>query len=182
MTPRLHRIHPAIHATIVVLLASLSWSRPAAGNESLTLVSWGGSYARACQKAYNEPFTAETDIEVRLESYNGGLAQIRAQVETGKVYWDLVDLEMADAARGCDEGLLEPITAADLPPAPDGTPAVDDFFPDMITECGVGMLFYSTVYAYNPTHLPWPKTDDAPGLFRSGEIPRPPRHAPQPAG
>ena len=42
---------------------------------------------------------------IRVEVYNGGLAQVRAQVETGKVYWDIVDLEMADAARGCDEGL-----------------------------------------------------------------------------
>ena len=151
------RIRPTLQVMLIVLLAGLSWSRPVAGSEALTVVSWGGSYARACQKAYHQPFSAETGIEIRLESYNGGLAQIRAQVETGKVYWDLVDLEMADAARGCDEGLLEPIVAADLPPAPDGTPAGEDFFPDMITECGVGMLFYSTVYAYNPAYLPGPK-------------------------
>ncbi len=159
MTPRLHgsRIRPVIHAAAIVLLAGLSWSRPAAGSESLTVVSWGGSYAHACQKAYHEPFTAETGIPIRLDAYNGGLAQVRAQVETGKVYWDLIDLEVADAVRGCDEGLLEPLSSADLLPAPDGTPAVEDFFPGMLTECGVGVLFYSTVYAYNPKHLPGSK-------------------------
>ena len=151
------RMRPAVYVAAIVLLAGLSWSRPAAGSESLTVVSWGGSYARACQKAYHEPFSAETGITIRLESYNGGLAQIRAQVETGTVHWDLVDLEMADAARGCDEGLLEPFSGIVLPPAPDGTPAAKDFFPGMLTECGVGMLFYSTVYAYNPERIAGPK-------------------------
>ncbi len=169
--PYRNRIRPVMHAAAVVLLATLSWSRPAAGSESLTVVSWGGSYARACQKAILTPFTAQTGIETRLESYNGGLAQIRAQVETGKVYWDLVDLEIADAARGCDEGLLEPVIAADLPPAPDGSPAVDDFLPDMLTECGVGMLFYSTVYAYNPTHLAGPKPTTIQDFFDLEKFP-----------
>ena len=159
MTSPLHRIRirPAVYAAALVLLTGLSWSQPAVGGDSLTVASWGGSYARAFQKAQHEPFTAETGIDIRLESYNGGLAQIRAQVESGRVLWDVVDLDMADAARGCDEGLLEPVSSEDLAPAPDGTPAADDFFPGMLTECGVGMLFYSTVYAYNPTHLAGPK-------------------------
>ena len=153
------------------MLAGLSWSHPAASDESLTVVSWGGSYARACQKAQHEPFTAETGIDIRLESYNGGLAQIRAQVESGRVFWDLVDLEMADAARGCDEGLLEPVSSDGLLPAPDGTPAVDDFFPGMLTECGVGMLFYSTVYAYNPTHLAGAKPTTIHDFFNLEKFP-----------
>ncbi len=164
MTPPLYcsrircsRVRLALHVAALVLLAGLSLSRPAAGDESLTVVSWGGAYARACQQAYHAPFSAETGIPIRLESYNGGLAQIRAQVETGKVHWDVVDLEMADAARGCDEGLLEPVAGLALPAAPDGTPAGEDFFPGMLTECGIGLLFYSTVYAYNPAHLPGPK-------------------------
>ena len=150
-------IRPVVHVVAIVLLAGLSWSCPATSSESLTVASWGGSYDRACQKAYHEPFSAETGTRIRLESYNGGLAQVRAQVEIGKVYWDLIDLETADVVRGCDEGLLEPLSSADLLPAPDGTPAAEDFFPGMLTECGVGMLFYSTVYAYNSKHLPDPK-------------------------
>lgn len=86
---------------------------------------------------------------VRLESYNGGLAQIRAQVETGNVHWDIVDLEFADLARGCDEGLFEVIDVDELPPAADGTPARDDYYEGTYSECGGGGIFYSTVYAYN---------------------------------
>ena len=121
----------------------------ASADESVTVVSWGGSYAEACKKAVLDPFAEETGIEVRLESYNGGLAQIRAQVETGNVHWDVVDLEFADLARGCDEGLFELIDIDELPPAHDGTPARDDYFEGTFSECGGGGIFYSTVYAYN---------------------------------
>ena len=117
--------------------------------QSITVVSWGGSYARVSQEAYHKPFTEETGIEIRLEDYNGGLAQIRAQVESGTVYWDVVDLELADAVRGCDEGLFELIDYADLPPGADGSGPEEDYYPDTVSECGAGTLFYSTVYAYN---------------------------------
>ena len=161
----------AVYAAALALLVGLSWNQAAAAAAAITVVSWGGSYARACQKAQHEPFTAETGIEIRLEAYNGGLAEIRAQVESGRVHWDLVDLEIADAARGCDEGLLEPVSGDDLDPAPDGTPAVDDFFPDMLTECGIGMLFYSTVYAYNPTYLDGAKPTTIQDFFEVEKFP-----------
>ena len=128
-------------------LAALGAGFPAA--ESLTVVSWGGSYARACQEAYLQPFAAETGIRVRLEDYNGGLSQVRAQVEAGNVHWDIVDLEYADLVRGCDEGLFETLDASKLAKGADGSAPEDDYYPDMISECGAGMLFYSTVYAYN---------------------------------
>ena len=117
--------------------------------ESLTVVSWGGSYARACEEAYLKPFAAETGIRVRLEDYNGGLSQVRAQVEAGNTHWDIIDLEYADLVRGCDEGLFEILDASTLPEGADGSAPEDDYYPDMISECGAGKLFYSTVYAYN---------------------------------
>lgn len=138
-------------------LALLAIAMPApwdkAAGQTVTTVSWGGSYARAVNEGINIPFTAATGIRVNVEDYNGGLAQIRAQVETGNVHWDVVDFEMADAVAGCDEGILEPIDASILAPAPDGTPAAEDFLPDTLAECGVGTTFYSTVYAYNAERL-----------------------------
>ena len=32
-----------------------------------------------------------------------------AQVDSGAIHWDIVDLDLYDAVRGCDEGLLEPL-------------------------------------------------------------------------
>ena len=122
--------------------------------ESLTFVSWGGSYERASRKALLEPFSEATGIDIEVEVYNGGLAQIRAQVETGSVHWDLVDLERADAVRACDEGLLELVDIEDLPPGADGTPAAADHPADTITDCGAGFLYYSTVFAYDTERFP----------------------------
>lgn len=136
-----------LQATLIGSLALIGASLSAA--ESITVVSWGGSYARACEQAYLKPFTTETGIRVGLEDYNGGLSQVRAQVEAGSVHWDIVDLEFADLVRGCDEGLFEVMDPSILAAAPGGESPQDDYYPDMLSECGAGMLFYSTVYAYN---------------------------------
>ena len=97
------------------------------GPEPLTVVGWGGSYGRAVEEGAVLPFTLATGIPVRVEDYNGGLAEIRAQVDVGNIHWDVVGFEIADAVRACDEGLLEPIDIDQLPAGPDGTPAAEDF-------------------------------------------------------
>ena len=138
----------------LLLIAALALPGALAGAEdSLTVVSWGGSYAKASVEGYHEAFTAETGIEIKLEDYNGGLAQVRAQVEAGSVHWDVVDVELADGVRGCEEGLFELLDPASLPPGANGEAAADDYDPDMITECGANQLYYSTVYAYNAERL-----------------------------
>ena len=152
-----------------------------ASAETLTVVSWGGSYEQASRKAILEPFSKETGIDIRVETYNGGLAQVRAQVETGKVYWDVVDFEMADASRGCDEGLLEYVDVEDLAPAPDGTPPAEDFFEGTVIDCGGGLLFYSTIYAYNTDSFPDEKPSTIDDFFDLDRFPgrRGMRRAPQ---
>ena len=169
---------PAVRRAVALACLALAGGGSA---ETLTVVSWGGSYEQASRKAILEPFSKETGIEIRVEVYNGGLAQVRAQVETGKVYWDIVDLEMADAARGCDEGLLEYVDLDDLAPAPDGTPAAEDFFEGTVTDCGGGLLFYSTIYAYNADSFPGDKPTTIDDFFDLDRFPgrRGMRRAPQ---
>jgi putative spermidine/putrescine transport system substrate-binding protein len=65
------------------------------------------------------------------------------------VNWDIVDVELSDAVRGCDEGLFESIDHSILPPAPDGTAAADDFLPGTLHECAVANIVWSTIYAYD---------------------------------
>lgn len=128
--------------------------------DDLTVVSWGGAYTKSQVEAYHKPFTKQTGINILSENYSGGLAEIKAQVEAGSVKWDIVDLEMSDAVRGCDEGLLEPIDASVLPAGDDGTPAEKDFIPGSITDCAVGTIVWSTIYAYDKDKFPGggPKT------------------------
>ena len=142
---------------IVCFILLAAFIAAACGSESprsITGVSWGGSYGQAVNEGINIPFTKATGLAVQVEDYNGGLAQIRAQVDLGHVYWDVVDLEIADAVRGCDEGLLEPIDVNLLPPGPDGTPASEDFAAGSLTECGIGNSYWSTVFAYNNESFP----------------------------
>ena len=65
---------------------------------------------------------------VKFENYNGGLGEIRAQVESGAVIWDVVDVLPDQAITGCDEGLFEDISAEydNFTPAPDGTGMIED--------------------------------------------------------
>ena len=118
-------------------------------DEELTVVSWGGSYAKACLEAFIEPFEKETGIKVHVEDFNGGLAQIRAQVDTGHVYWDVVDLETQDELIGCDEGLLEYVGDLEFTDGSDGTPAEEDFLENANSECGVGTIAWATAVAYD---------------------------------
>lgn len=137
---------------MLAVLAALAGSFTAAADQ-MVMVSWGGAYGRATQLALLDPFSARTGVAVDREDYNGGLAEIRAQVETGNVHWDVVDLEAADAVRGCDEGLLEVIAAEDLFPGRDAAAEAQDFLPGTLTECGVGLVVYSTIYAYRTDHF-----------------------------
>ena len=144
-----------------ILLASsaLAVAGFAASAGEITVVSWGGAYTKSQVEAYHKPWMAMTGNTIVSEDYNGGLAEVKAQVEAGNVTWDLVDVELSDAVRGCDEGLLEEIDASILPPAPDGTPAMDDFIPGAVGDCWVANIVWSTVYAYDTTVLtPAPTT------------------------
>ena len=152
---------------VVVIMASVS---PVA-EESLTVVSFGGSYAEACVKGYHERFTDETGIQVDLEDYNGGLAQIRTQVESGSVHWDVVDINPEDAIVGCDEGILEPVDHSLLPNGIDGSPPTEDFYDGTLSECGVGNVIFSNVIAYNTENIQGEKPSTVQDFFDLKKFP-----------
>ena len=121
----------------------------------LTIVSWGGAYTASQQNAYHNPYMkANPDVKIiNDDSAAEGLAKLRAQVESGKVTWDIIDMVAADAIVACDEGLLEPIDADTwLAAAPDGTPASKDFIPGTLTiggtNCFIPQIVYSTTFGY----------------------------------
>jgi len=139
--------------------------------DSLTVVSWGGAYTRSQVKAYHEPWFEKTGIKINSEDYNGGLAQVKAQVESGNVTWDLVDVELSDAVRGCDEGLFVEIDSTILPAAPDGMSAADDFLPGTVTDCAIGQIVWSTVYAYDSSKFKGAKPKTMADFFNAKKFP-----------
>jgi putative spermidine/putrescine transport system substrate-binding protein len=126
----------------------------AASAADITVLGWGGAYTQSQIEAYHKPFTAKTGINVISADADNPATPIKAMVEAGNVTIDAASVDYADALRLCDEGLLEPIDASTLPPAPDGTPAIDDFLPGAVTDCLVSTDVYSTVYAYDTTKYP----------------------------
>ena len=117
--------------------------------ENLTVVTYGGSVAAAQQQAAIKPYADKTGVKIRTEDYSGGIAQLKAQVESKKVAWDVIDMELPDAVRACNAGLLVRINPAkDLEAAPDGSTA-KDFLPGSLNDCGVGAYIWSTTVAYN---------------------------------
>ena len=142
-----------------------------AAAQSITAVSYGGSYQKASTEAWFEPFAAATGIRVDVEDFTGGLAQIRAQVEVGNVYWDVVDLNVSDVTLACDEGLLEYIDAEMLPPGADGTPAAEDFAPGTLSDCGVGVVVWSTIYAFDASRFPGARPETIADFFDLEKFP-----------
>ena len=72
----------------------------AARTKWLTVVSWGGAYSQSQVKALHKPFQKEHGARLSQRVYGGGLARIKRQIETGKVTWDIIDVELADAQAG----------------------------------------------------------------------------------
>lgn len=128
----------------------LALALPAAAADDLTVVSFGGAYGEAQKKSMIDPYMAEKGVNILFEDYSGGIAEMKAQFESGNIQWDVVDIEAVDLERACSEGYLEVIPQDALPAGDDGTPAKDDFFPAALgNECGVGIMFWSMIYAYN---------------------------------
>ena len=138
-----------LKSVLIGAVSAFALSGVAMAAESITVVSWGGAYTKSQVEAYHKPWMAATGNTIVSEDYNGGLAEVKAQVEAGNVTWNVVDVELSDAVRGCDEGLLEPIDHSILPAAPDGTPAVDDFIAGALPECAVANIVWSTIFAYD---------------------------------
>ena len=134
---------------LIIMTTALSALAVAAHAEEINVVSWGGAYGKSQVEAYDKPFTAKTGIKVNMIDADDPSTPIKAQVEAGNVTIDVADVELSKAVQYCDEGLLVPIDPAILPPAPDGTPATEDFLPGSLADCAVSSILWSTIYAYD---------------------------------
>jgi putative spermidine/putrescine transport system substrate-binding protein len=130
-----------------------------AAQADVTVMSWGGAYGEAQTEVHVKPWSAATGNAAVMVDSDNPAAPIKAMVEAGNVTVDVASLEYADVIRLCDEGVLEPIDASILAPGADGTPALEDFLPGSVVECGVSTDVWANVYAYDTTKFPeGPKT------------------------
>ena len=133
--------------------------------EELTLVSWGGMHGLGLQKSYLAPFEESTGITIKLQHYNGGISQLREQVGSNSVIWDVVDLADTDAERACDEGLLEVLPLEQLQETAGELIVEDDFLPGSLLPCAVGYAAWSMVFVHRTGDTEYQQPTALPDLF-----------------
>ena len=139
---------------------------------AVTVVSWGGAYTESQKLGYGDPTAAKLGIPVNWVDYTGGLSEIKAQKEAGAITWDIMDVYAKDTIIGCDEGIfVEFDFDKDFAPAPDGTPASQDFFTSMPSKCAVGNILYSWNFAYNDATIGSKKPKTIKDFFNTKKFP-----------
>lgn len=156
---------------LVLSTALVAFGTAALAEEEVNVVSWGGAYERSQVEAYNKPFTEKTGIKVNMIAADNPATPLKAQVEAGNVSGDVFDIEVSDAIRLCDEGALVEIDPASLPPAPDGTPAEEDFIDGALLDCAVANIVWGTVIAFDKTKFEGDQPSTAADFFDLEKFP-----------
>ncbi|MCE4069542.1 MULTISPECIES: ABC transporter substrate-binding protein [Pseudomonas] len=128
-------------ASILGTLLLTTATSAALANE-ITVVSFGGVAKQVQTEAFYKPYEKETGNTVVATEYNGEMGRIKAMVDTQSVNWDVVEVGGAELITGCEEGLFETLDQSNIGEA-------TDFVPGAISQCGAGVLVWSTAMAYN---------------------------------
>ena len=73
---------------------------------AVVVASWGGAYTESQKLGYGDPISKALGVPIEWVDYSGGLSEIKAQKEAGKITWDIIDVFAMDTITGCDEGLF----------------------------------------------------------------------------
>ena len=126
----------------------------------ITFVSWGGAYTASQQKAYIDTYSKGSSITV--ENYNGGLGEIKAQVEAGNVTWDVVDVLPDQAITGCDEGLFVKVDQSEF---------INDMVVPPVSDCVVPQIFWAYTAFYDKAAFPGKKPKNIKDFFDVKKFP-----------
>jgi len=146
-----------IKATFLGLIAI---AFTASSYADITFVSWGGAYTNSQQKAYIDTWSKGSGVTV--ESYNGGLGEIKAQVEAGNVTWDVVDVLPDQAITGCDEGLFAKV---------DQSSFINDMVVPPVSDCVVPQIFWAYTAFYSKSAFPGKKPKTIKDFFNVKKFP-----------
>jgi putative spermidine/putrescine transport system substrate-binding protein len=112
----------------------------------LTIVSFGGALQNAERTVFFKPFSEESGVAIAEDSWDGGVGVVRAKVTGGNTPWDIVEVDNSELAVGCEEGLFEPLDF-------DRIGGADAYLPMAVSDCGVGVIVYNQVLAYDGNRL-----------------------------
>jgi putative spermidine/putrescine transport system substrate-binding protein len=104
----------------------------------ITVATWGGDYQDAQREAFFDPFAQATGATVQEKVAD--IAELRSQVDSENVLWDVMTIPMEDVFRLAAEDYLMPLSYDVI----DTTP----LYPDIVFEHGVGAAYFSTILTY----------------------------------
>lgn len=115
---------------------------------SFTYTSWGGDWQRAQTIAWIEPYMEANPHVTIIQDEPTDYARIQAMVESGRVSWDLVNVEN-DFGLTRNEELLEPIDCDIVP--------CHELQPESLITTGyrVPLILWSIVVAYRTDVADW---------------------------
>ena len=125
----------ALSASLLALAAGT-----AAAQETLTFTSYGGAWQEAQREAYLDPVEEKLGVKI-LEDTLTGIAEVRAQVRTGAVNWNIVDLGLTSCAAAQAEGLLEPLDYDVI--------STEGFDKAAYSDDWIGTIYFSNVLGYS---------------------------------
>ena len=137
----------------------------------ITVVSWGGTYTLSQQKAYGESWEKKTGKKIHWVDYNGDLAEVRAQVETGEILWDVIDVFAREGRIGCNEGLFEELPRDVFVPAPGGAPMDEELIVPLPNDCVVPNIIWSWVTFYDADRFAGAKPNTISDFFDLEKFP-----------
>jgi putative spermidine/putrescine transport system substrate-binding protein len=105
---------------------------------TLTFASYGGVYQKAQRSAWLEPYTKLTGVKF-VESEDSANATIKAQVDSGQVTWDVVDVGN-DFGLNANADVLEPLDFSLI--------HKDEIIPGFASTYRVADITYGVVLAY----------------------------------
>lgn len=114
---------------------------PAGGvGKELTVVMWGGADQKTHVRNAVDPWAKERGVTVKQDSPTD-YAKFRAQVESKKVTWGVVEVEPNFANNACKQGWAVKLDTSKI-----DTKLVK---PELVNECAVPVLEYAFTIAYN---------------------------------
>ena len=137
-------------------LSLLAFSFQTASAEPITVVSWGGSYGKAQDRALCTDASNHSGIAINRES-GASMTKTCLQVQSGSVTWDLVVTGSGGAAAAAADGCLEKIDYSVVD--------VSDFYPGLYTDYCVGSDVFATVMAWNTDKYGEPGSPGAPSSW-----------------
>ncbi|WCN36833.1 ABC transporter substrate-binding protein [Aneurinibacillus uraniidurans] len=117
----------------------------AGGSKELVVVDWGGASSEAAKKNVYEPFEKANNVKITVVSPTD-VGKLKAMVQSGAVEWDVVNSDTDVALRLEKEGMLEKLDYTQI--------KKDDVYPELVTDCSIGLQVYFTNIAYNTEAFP----------------------------